>query len=162
MNAKTKVTDMAATVSEAVSAGAADGMSAAKDGLDKAQVQMKEGMTHVMKGAEDFVAFSQGNVEAIVKSSQIWAAGVQDLSKHVAATAQSTFEETLATFKALTSVRSFKDAFDLQASYARASMEKAMAETGKLTDASFKLAEQAAAPITARVTLAVEKFGKAG
>ncbi|GAN78112.1 phasin family protein [Acidisphaera rubrifaciens] len=162
MNAKTKVTEMAATVSEAVSAGAAEGMAATKEGLEKSQVQMKEGMDKVMKGAEDLMAFGQGNVEAFVKSSQIWAAGVQDLSKHVAATAQSTFEETLATFKALTSVRSFKDAFDLQASYARASMEKAMAETGKLTDASFKLAEQAAAPITARVTLAVEKFGKAG
>ena len=162
MNAKTKVTEMAATVSEAVSAGAADGMAAAKEGLEKTQGQVKEGMDKVMKSAEDFVAFSQGNVEAIVKSSQIWAAGVQDLSKHVAATAQTTFEETLATFKALTSVRSFKDALDLQTWYARASMEKAMAETGKLTDASFKLAEQAAAPITARVTLAVEKFGKAG
>ena len=43
---------------------------------------------------------------------------------------------------------------------ARASMETAMAETGKLTDASVKLTEQALAPITARVTLAVEKFGR--
>jgi hypothetical protein len=36
-----------------------------------------------------------------------------------------------------------------------------MSETGKLTDASMKLAEQTFAPITARVTLAVEKFGRA-
>jgi phasin family protein len=96
-----------------------------------------------------------------VKSSQIWAAGVQDLSKHVAATAQATFDETFSTFKALTSVKSLKDAFDLQAAFARSAMEKTLAESGKLTDASMKLTEQALAPITARVTLAVEKFGKA-
>ena len=49
---------------------------------------------------------------------------------------------------------------DLQASLARSTMEKTLAESGKLTDASFKLTEQAIAPITARVTLAVEKFAK--
>ena len=114
-----------------------------------------------MKTAEEFVTFSQGNVEAVVKSSQIWTAGVQDLSKQVAATAQATFDETLANFKALTSVKSLKDAFELQASFARAAMEKAMAESGKLTDASFKLTEQTLAPITARVSVAVEKFAKA-
>ena len=33
-----------------------------------------------------------------------------------------------------------------------------MSETGRLTDASIKLAEQAMAPLTARVNVAVEKF----
>jgi phasin family protein len=106
------------------------------------------------------VSFSQGNLEAVLKSGQIWAAGVQDLSKQVAASAQASFEETVSTFKALTSVKSLKDALDLQASLARTTLEKTLAESGKLTDASFKLTEQAIAPITARVTLAVEKFAK--
>ena len=78
----------------------------------------------------------------------------------MAATAQASFDETMSTFKALTAVKSLKDAFDLQASLARATMEKTLAESGKLTDASFKLTEQTMAPITARVTLAVEKFAK--
>ena len=57
-------------------------------------------------------------------------------------------------------MKSLKDAIDLQASLTRTTIEKALAEFGKLTDASFKLTEQALAPITARVTLAVEKFAK--
>ena len=77
-----------------------------------------------MKTAEELVSFSQGNLEAILKSGQIWAAGMQDLSKQVAATAQASFDETMSTFKALTSVKSLKDAIDLQASLARATMEK--------------------------------------
>ncbi len=68
-----------------------------------------------MKTAEELVAFSQGNLEAMVKSGQIWAAGVQDICKQIAANAQASFDETLSTFKALTSVKSLKDAFDLQA-----------------------------------------------
>ena len=70
-------------------------------------------------------------------------------------------DQTVATVKALAGVKSLKEAVDLQSSLARASLEKAVAETGKLTDASLKLAEQTLAPITARVTLAVEKFGRA-
>ena len=41
-----------------------------------------------MKTAEELMAFSQGNLEAMVKSGQIWAAGVQDIGKLMAATAQ--------------------------------------------------------------------------
>jgi phasin family protein len=112
------------------------------------------------KTAEEMVSFGQGNLEAFTKAGQIWAAGVQELSKQFAATAQAHVDQTVATFKALTTVKSFKEAVDLQSTLARSTVEKAVAETGKLTDASLKLAEQAWAPVTARVTLAVEKFGR--
>jgi phasin family protein len=138
-----------------------DGMAKATEGFESTQAKVKEGVEKAMKTAEELVSFSQGNVEAVVKAGQIWAAGVQDLSKQVAATAQATFDETISTFKALTTVKSLKDAYDLQAAYARSAMEKTMAESGKLADSSFKLTEQALAPLTARVTLAVEKFAKA-
>ena len=39
-----------------------------------------------MKTAEQFITFGQGNVEALVKSSQIVATGLQDLTKQMAAT----------------------------------------------------------------------------
>jgi phasin family protein len=137
-----------------------EGLKQTTSGLETTQAKVKEGMEKAMKTAEEFMAFSQGNIEAFVKSGQIWAAGVQDLTKQVAATAQASLDETMATFKALTSVKSLKDAMDLQASFARSALEKTMTESGKLTDASFKLTEQALAPITARMTLAVEKFAK--
>lgn len=145
---------------EATVSNLKEGMTKAAAGFTETQAKVKEGMEKAMKTAEEFVSFGQGNLEAVLKSGQIWAAGVQDLSKQFAATAQASFEETMATFKAMTSVKSLKDAMDLQASLARTTMEKTLAESGKLTDASFKLTEQAIAPITARVTLAVEKFAK--
>jgi phasin family protein len=145
---------------EATVSNLKEGMTKAAAGFTETQAKVKEGVEKAMKTAEEFVTFGQGNLEAVLKSGQIWAAGVQDLSKQFAASAQASFEETMSTFKALTSVKSLKDALDLQASLARTTLEKTLAESGKLTDASFKLTEQAIAPITARVTLAVEKFAK--
>ena len=138
-----------------------EGMTGAVAGFEKTQAEVKSKMEKAIKTAEDMVSFGQGNVEAVMKSGQIWAAGVQDLGKTFAATAQAHMDQTVATFKALTSVKSLKEALELQSNLARSSVESAVAETGKLTDASMKLAEQAIAPITARVTLAVEKFGRA-
>jgi phasin family protein len=138
-----------------------EGIAKATAGFEATQTKMKEGVEKAMKTAEEFVAFSQGNLEAVMKSSQIWATGVQDLSKHLAAAAQASLDESMSAFKALSSVKSLKDAFELQSSFARAALEKSLAESGKLTDASFKLTEQALAPITARVSVAVEKFAKA-
>jgi phasin family protein len=119
---------------------------------------MKEGVTRAMKTAEQVAHFSQGNVEAFVKSSQIMATGLQDLSKLMAANAKASMDETMSVFKAFTSVKSLKEAFDLQTSFARTSMEKAVSESGKITEHSLKLAEQALAPLSARVNAAVETF----
>jgi phasin family protein len=146
---------------EATVSGLKDGMSRAAAGFADTQAKVKEGMEKAMKTAEEMMAFSQGNLEAVVKCGQIWAAGVQDIGKQIAASAQSSFDETMTTFKAMSSAKSLKDAFDLQAGLARSTLEKTLAESGKLTDASMKLTEQALAPITARFSLAMEKFAKA-
>jgi phasin family protein len=137
-----------------------DGVSKATSTVEASQLQMKEGITKTMKTAEEVVAFSQGNVEALIKSGQIWTAGVQDISKQVASSFQASYEEAVSAFKALTSVKSLKEAVDLQVGLARSAVEKSVTESSKYTDASFKLAEQAMAPISSRVTLAVEKFSK--
>ena len=117
-------------------------------------------MDKAINSAEQIVAFGQGNMEAVMKAGQIWAAGVQDLGKHLAATAQSHLDETMAGVKTLGAVKSLKEAMDLQAGMARTAVEKMLSETGKLTDASMRLAEQTMAPIAARVTLASESFAK--
>lgn len=176
MAVKTKTEEIVGAAQEAASAAvhtttaqAADGidqtvaaiktgMSQAAAGFETTQARFKEGVERVMKTTEEIVAFNQGNYEALVKSSQIWVAGVQDLSRQVAATAQASFEQGMANLKALASVKSFKEAVDLQSSLTRSAIEKTLAESSKLTDASLRLTEQTMAPITARVSLAVQKL----
>jgi phasin family protein len=122
-----------------------------------AKCPAKQGITN-MKTAEQFITFGQGNVEALVKSGQIVATGLQDLTKQIAANAQAAVDESVSTFRALSTVRSVKEAFDLQANFARTQFEKAVAQSGQLTETSFKLAEEALAPLAGRMTLAVESF----
>jgi phasin family protein len=117
-------------------------------------------MKTMMKSTEDFVAFGQANFEAFVRSGQIWSAGVQELTRQFASSAKASFDESVSTLKAITTAKSVREAMDLQSTFAKAALEKAMFESNKLTDASIKLTEQTLAPITARVTVAVESFGK--
>jgi len=115
----------------------------------------------IMKNAEHFVAFSQANVEALMKSSQIWTTGLQGLSKQMAANAQLALDETVSTLKAMTAVKSVKEAIDLQTNLARVAVEKAVAGTTQITDASMKLAEETIAPITERFQAAAQSFSVA-
>ena len=104
------------------------------------------------------MTFGQANVEALVKSGQIFATGMQDLSKMMAASAQTAMDEAMSTFRAMATVRSMKEAIDLQSTLARSTMEKAMTQTGHVAETSFKLAEQTMAPIVSRATVAAESF----
>ena len=94
----------------------------------------------------------------MMKSGRVWTAGCQDISKTMAATAQAHLDQTMSTWKALTNVKSLKEAMDLQASLTQTSFQTAFAETGKLTDSTMRLAEQTIAPVMEHFTLTVEKF----
>jgi phasin family protein len=137
-----------------------EGVERAAKGLEISQAKVKENMEKAMKSAEQMLAFGQGNMEAMVKASQIYATGFQDISKQFAASNKASLEEAVAFTKSLMGVKSVKEAVDLQTGFTKSSIEKAVSETKKLTDASVKLAEHTIAPITARITLAVETFSK--
>ena len=137
-----------------------EGIEKATKGLESSQAKMKETMEKAVKQSEEMMSFTQGNMEALMKASQIYAAGFQDISKHLAASSKATMEDTMAFTKSLMGVKSVKEALELQTGFAKTSIEKVVTEGNKLTDATVKLAEQAIAPLTARVSLAVETFGK--
>jgi len=136
------------------------GVAAATGGLERTQEKVKDHMDKAMRTAEELVSFGQGNLEAVMRSGQIWLAGVQDISKLVASSAQAQVDATVSAFRQFSTVRSPKEALELQTNLARGSLEKALTESRHLADSSFRLAEEAAAPIVARVTLALEKFGR--
>jgi phasin family protein len=147
------------TAAHSVSAVTAKAVKAAAS-IEPTRPSITQGMKTMMKSTEELVAFGQANMEAFVKSGQIWSAGVQELTKQIATSAKASFDESVSTLKAISTARSVKEAIDLQSTFAKAALEKAVAESNKITDASIKLTEQTLAPITARVTVAVESFGK--
>ena len=150
-------TTMAAETVTTVQAEAAQTPVAVETTKPSTKPTMEEKLEHL---AEEFVAFSEGNLEAFVKSGQIWSAGMQELTKQIAATGKASLDECVSTFKALSTVKSLKEAIDLQTSFTKAAIEKMIEETKQIAEGSIKLTEQTLAPITARVSLAVETFNK--
>jgi phasin family protein len=130
--------------------------------VEKSQAQIQDGFRTTAKQAQEFLALGQGNIEAVVKSGQIWAAGLQDIAKQVAVTVQTSLEETTATIKALSSVKSPQEAVELQTKLATSALEKVLADSTRISEASLKLFQDALAPLTERATLAAEKVTKAG
>jgi phasin family protein len=160
-NKLTKIT------TEAVETGAAkaetiinQGATEARATVEKTMEQATKAAEGMYKAAEDAVEFGRGNIEAMTKSAQLWATGTQDMARQYAAVAQGFADHAMESAKALASVKSLKEAAELQSSFAKAAFEKASAETSKFQEAFLRLSESASAPITARVQLAVEKFGK--
>ena len=101
-----------------------DGVASATAGMEEAQATMRDGLQKAMKSAEEMLAFGQGNLEAVAKSGQIIAAGMQDLSQNFAAAARASMDETVGMFKAMAGVKSIKEAMDLQSKLMRSTLEK--------------------------------------
>jgi phasin family protein len=137
-----------------------DGAAQARVAMEKGMEQMSKGAEGVMKAVEEATEFGRGNMEAFTKAAQTWAVGSQDLARQMMALAQGMTDQSLESAKALAAVKSLNEAAELQAKFAKAAMEKAVAESAKMQEAVFKLTEQAVAPISARMTAAMEKMAK--
>ncbi len=143
-----------------------DGVAGATAGMGQAgaqaQAAARDGMQTMMKMAGDVLALSRGNFDALTRSGQVLATGAQDMGRSVAAAARDSLEETIDTFKAMATVKSFKEAMDLQSSLMRSALERAVSQASQMTDRSMKLSEQAFAPIGAQLSSAADKFGRIG
>jgi phasin family protein len=110
--------------------------------------------------AAEATEFAKGNLEAVVESGKVYAAGVQDLSKTYVEEAKSAYETLTADMKELAAVKSPTELFQLQGKLARRNFDAMVAYGSKNTDAVLKLMSETFAPISGRVSLAAEKISK--
>jgi len=124
------------------------------------QEQIEKASAQLLKSYEELNALTKGNVDAVVQSGTIVAKGAEEAGKQVAAFAQASLEKSVATSKAFLTVKSIRELIDLQNAYAKQSFDALVAETTKLQELSVKVTNDALAPLSARVNLAVEKLAK--
>lgn len=105
--------------------------------------------------------FTKGNVEALVESGKILAAGLQDMGKDYVAEGKTALEVVQADIKQLAAVKSPTDFFKLQGEILRRNFDAAVATGSKNSEKVVKLAGDAFAPLSTRVSLAVEKVKQA-
>jgi len=159
--------DMKKTMAQAAQTGADQAQKMVGDTTAQARIAVEKTIEtanktagDMMKATEEAVEFGRANLEAVTKASQLYVTGVQDLSRQTMAMFQALSEHAIESMKMLSAVKSLKDAADFQATFTKTAFERAMNDTAKLQEAALKVAETSIEPISARMTVAMEKMTK--
>jgi phasin family protein len=110
------------------------------------------------KAAEELSDLAKANVEAIVEAGKIAAGGVKSLGQDVIASGREGIEQASDAVKTLAEAKSPAEFFQIQSELARASFDRMVAETSKLTERVVKLAGEAAEPLQTRASLNAERI----
>ena len=143
-----------------VESKAAETVEAAVNASKEAVETVLKASADAFPGLDEVVAYNRNNMEAMMKVSTIWTKGVQDMSKELTVLANASMEQSVSATKQILDCKSVEEVVAVQADLAKTNYDKAVADGRKLSEMGVKLAENAAAPITARVNETVATFSK--
>lgn len=128
-----------------------------QDAITEAQARAKEAFekSNTIFGA--YTEFAKANVQAMIESGKIFADGVQDMGTNLAAESRAAFETVSGDVKELAAAKSPAEFLKLQSEMVRKNFDTAVAYGSKNSEAMLKLASDAMAPISSRMSVAVEK-----
>jgi phasin family protein len=124
------------------------------DANERGQELVKKGQ----KVAEELADLARANVEAVVEASRVAAEGAKAIGQDVVAKQRDSVEQAADAIRSLAEAKSPTEYLQLQGEFARASFDRAVAETSKLTESLVKLAGEAFQPISNRATANAERF----
>jgi len=128
-----------------------------QDAITEAQAKAKAAFDKSTSVLGEVGDFAKGNVEAAVESGKIYAEGVQALGSEFVTESRAAFEKMSGDIKELAAAKSPTDFFKLQGDLVRKNFDTAVAYSSKNSEAMLKLMSDTFAPISGRVSLAVEK-----
>jgi phasin family protein len=110
------------------------------------------------KVSEELADLARANVEAIVEAGRVASEGARSIGQDVVATGREGVEQTADAIRSLAEAKSPTEYLQLQGEFARASFDRVVAESSKLTESLVKLAGEAFQPISNRATANAERF----
>jgi phasin family protein len=110
------------------------------------------------KAAEELTDLAKANVEAFVEAGRIAVGGAKAIGQDVIASGRENIEQASDAVKTLAEAKSPAEFFQIQSELARASFDRLVAETSKLTERVVKLAGEAAQPLQTRASLNAERI----
>ena len=134
--------------------GAAPFQSMFADANGRAQDAVKRSQ----RVAEELADLARSNVEAIVESSRVAAEGARSIGQDVVAKSRDGVEQTADAIRSLAEAKSPTEYLQLQGEFARASFDRMVAESSKLTESFVKLAGEAFQPLSNRASANAERF----
>lgn len=109
------------------------------------------------KFANDAVFAGKENVEALLKSTNIWVKGTEDLMKTYMSLAQENAAKNSEAFKSLLGCKTLNELTEVQNKLAQESFDGFMASATKLSELTVKLTTEALEPINDQVSKSIKK-----
>ena len=110
------------------------------------------------KVAEELADLARANVEALVEAGRVASEGARSIGQDVVASGRDGVEQAADAIRSLAEAKSPTEYLQLQSEFARASFDRAVAETSKLTESLVKLAGEAFQPISNRASANAERL----
>ena len=110
------------------------------------------------KVAEELADLTRANVEAVVEAGRVAAEGARSIGQDAVSTGRDGFEQAADAIRTLAEAKSPTEYLQLQSEIARASFDRAVAESSKLTESLVKLAGEAFQPLSNRASANAERF----
>ncbi len=132
-----------------------------KSGLTDLQARAKTAYEKSSEIASEMGEFSKHNVEAVVEAGKILASGMQEMAKSYVEEGKAAVSTMTADAKEVAAVKSPTEFVQLQGKIASRNFDATVATLSKTTEAWVKLAGEAFAPISSRVSVAMDKVKKA-
>ncbi len=108
--------------------------------------------------AEEVTAMARANMEALAETSRIAAAGAKSLGETLVERSREGLEQAAAEVKTLTDAQSPTEFFQRQSEIARASFDRAVADSSRFTETLVKLAGEAMQPLSSQAAVNAEKM----
>ena len=108
--------------------------------------------------AEELADLARANVEAVVEAGRVATEGARTIGQDVVAKQRDGFEQAADAIRSLAEAKSPTEYLQLQGDFARASFDRAVAESSKLTESLVKLAGEAFQPLSNRASANAERF----
>jgi phasin family protein len=126
--------------------------------LNEANERGQDFVKRGQKVAEELADLARANVEAVVEAGRVASEGARSIGQDVVAKQRDSFEQAADAIRSLAEAKSPTEYLQLQGDFARASFDRAVAETSKLTESLVKLAGEAFQPLSNRASANAERF----
>ena len=110
------------------------------------------------KVAEELADLTRANVEAMVEAGRVAAEGARTIGQDFVATGRDGAEKAADAIRSLAEAKSPTEYMQLQGDFARASFDRMVAESSRLTESFVKLAGEAFQPLQNRASANAERF----
>jgi phasin family protein len=110
------------------------------------------------KVAEELADLARANVEAVVEAGRLATEGARTIGQDVVAKQRDSLEQAADAIRSFAEAKSPTEYLQLQGDFARASFDRAVAESSKLTESLVKLAGEAFQPLSNRASANAERF----